>query len=112
MASASAPSPRAAAPPPRRLLGLSLLLLLLVLPAVANAHPVPTPSPAAKARREAGISAGLVSTLRETLDAIRGVAGIISAFPVGGILGGGDIRLSSAVADCLDLLDLSSDELS
>ena len=112
MASASAPSPRAAAPPPRRLLGLSLLLLLLVLPAVANAHPVPTPSPAAKARREAGISAGLVSTLRETLDAIRSVAGIISAFPVGGILGGGDLRLSSAVADCLDLLDLSSDELS
>jgi len=73
---------------------------------------VPTPSPAAKARREAGISAGLVSTLRETLDAIRSVAGIISAFPVGGILGGGDLRLSSAVADCLDLLDLSSDELS
>ncbi|KAG2579142.1 pectinesterase-like [Panicum virgatum] len=112
MASASAPSPRAAAAPPRRLLGLSLLLLLLVLPAVANAHPVTTPSPAAKARREPGISAGLVSTLRETLDAIRGVAGIISAFPVGGILGGGDLRLSSAVADCLDLLDLSSDELS
>ncbi|RLN04870.1 pectinesterase-like [Panicum miliaceum] len=92
-----------------RLLTISLLLLL-VLP-VTNAHPVTTPSPAAKAR-EAGISTGLVSTLRETLDAIRSVAGIISAFPIGGILGGGDLRLSSAVADCLDLLDLSSDELS
>ncbi|KAG2584246.1 pectinesterase-like [Panicum virgatum] len=111
---ASAASPRTAAPPPRRLLALSLLLPLLVLPAATNAHPVTTtPAPAAKAKaREAGVSAGLVSTLRETLDAIRSVAGIISAFPVGGILGGGDIRLSSAVADCLDLLDLSSDELS
>ncbi|RLM62321.1 pectinesterase-like [Panicum miliaceum] len=106
MASAS---PRAAAPPPPRLLAISLLLLL-VLP-VTNAHPVTTPSPAERAV-ETGISAGLLSTLRETLDAIRSVAGIISAFPIGGILGGGDLRLSSAVADCLDLLDLSSDELS
>jgi len=71
-----------------------------------------------KAREEGGsVSAGLISTLRETLDAIRGVASIISSFPIcgGGVLGGGgagDLRLASAVADCLDLLDLSSDELS
>ncbi|CAL5001815.1 unnamed protein product [Urochloa decumbens] len=101
----------------------ALLLMVFSLP-LANAHPVKTPSspapprqnapPAARAREAAGgISAGLVSTLRETLDAIRGVADIIEAFPIGGgILGGGDLRLSSAVADCLDLLDLSSDELS
>jgi pectinesterase len=61
----------------------------------------------------AGISPELGSTLRETLGAVRDVVSIISAFPVvGGILGGGDLRLSSAVADCLDLLDLSADELS
>ncbi|TKW10574.1 hypothetical protein SEVIR_6G174200v4 [Setaria viridis] len=100
------------------LLALSSLLLL-VLP-LANAHPM-TPSPAPRQREpappaakagETGISAGLVSTLRETLGAIRSVADIISSFPIGGIFGGGDLRLSSAVADCLDLLDLSSDELS
>nr|CAB3483123.1 unnamed protein product [Digitaria exilis] len=108
---------------PLRAAALLLLVLsspLLLLP-LTNAHPQ-TPSPAprqhappsAKARETTGISAGLVSTLRETLDAIRGVASIISSFPVGGGIlgGGGDLRLSSAVADCLDLLDLSSDELS
>ncbi|CAO2188422.1 unnamed protein product [Urochloa humidicola] len=99
----------------------ALLLLVLSLPH-ANAHPVKTPSPpaprqhppAARPRQAAGISAGLASTLRATLDAIRGVADIISSFPIGGGIlgGGGDLRLSSAVADCLDLLDLSSDELS
>ncbi|KAF8704472.1 hypothetical protein HU200_031425 [Digitaria exilis] len=109
---------------PLRAAALLLLVLsspLLLLP-LANAHPQkPSPAPrqhappAAKARETTGISAGLVSTLRETLDAIRGVASIISSFPIGGggiLGGGGDLRLSSAVADCLDLLDLSSDELS
>ncbi|GJN03663.1 hypothetical protein PR202_ga21134 [Eleusine coracana subsp. coracana] len=91
--------------PHRLLLVLSLSLLV-----VTNAHPA---TPAHQAGTTTGlISAGLLSTLRETLDAIRGVASIISSFPIGGILGGGDLRLSSAVADCLDLLDLSSDELS
>ncbi|KAJ1268683.1 hypothetical protein BS78_07G153500 [Paspalum vaginatum] len=105
-----------ASTPHRHLLVLSLLLLLLLArPLTSSAHPLTTPSPpAAKARGEtaAGVSAGLVSTLRETLGVIRDVASVISAFPVGGVLGGGDLRLSSAVADCLDLLDLSSDELS
>ncbi|WVZ92658.1 hypothetical protein U9M48_038704 [Paspalum notatum var. saurae] len=108
---------RATAPHKQRLLVLSLLLLLLVHPLTSSAHPPTTPPPAApKASGEtAGISAGLVSTLRETLGVIRDVASIISAFPIGGGVlggGGGDLRLSSAVADCLDLLDLSSDELS
>lgn len=117
---ASTSSPRAAAPPQLLLLVLCLLLAAAgassLLPPLNNAHPPrPTP-PAAKATGEGGVSAGLLSTLRETLDAIRDVASIISSFPIGGggILGGGggDLRLSSAVADCLDLLDLSSDELS
>lgn len=92
--------------PPQLLLVLSLLLLVLT-----NAHPA-TPSPTTTS---GVISPGLLSTLRETLDAIRDVASIISSFPIGGggiLGGGGDLRLSSAVADCLDLLDLSSDELS
>ncbi|KAK1607627.1 hypothetical protein QYE76_031300 [Lolium multiflorum] len=93
----------------RLLLVLSLSLLLLT-----SAHQL-TPSPAVPRSKHAtsGISPELVSTLRETLGAVRDVMSIISAFPVvGGILGGGDLRLSSAVADCLDLLDLSADELS
>jgi pectinesterase len=112
MASTST-SPRAAAP--QLLLVLSLLLSAASASSLLppnNAHqPRPSPAaPAAKAREEGGgVSAGLISTLRETLDAIRSVASIISSFPIGG---GGDLRLASAVADCLDLLDLSSDELS
>ncbi|XP_062191029.1 pectinesterase-like [Phragmites australis] len=95
-----------------------LLLVLSLLLLLTNAHPL-TPSPAHQpalappaSPGSKSISPGLVSTLRETLDAIKNVASIISSFPIGGILGGGDLRLSSAVADCLDLLDLSSDELS
>ncbi|XP_066331297.1 pectinesterase-like [Miscanthus floridulus] len=110
MASASAStSPRAAAPQ-------LLLVLSLLLAAAASASSLLPPNnahPAAKAREEGGgVSAGLISTLRETLDAIRGVTSIISSFPIGGGILGGDLRLTSAVADCLDLLDLSSDELS
>ena len=100
-----------------------LLLVLTLSLLLTNAHQL-TPSPApkasptpngprSKAATAAGISPVLVSTLRETLDAVKDVASIISSFPiVGGILGGGDLRLSSAIADCLDLLDLSTDELS
>uniref|UniRef100_A0A0D9X8H1 Pectinesterase n=1 Tax=Leersia perrieri TaxID=77586 RepID=A0A0D9X8H1_9ORYZ len=104
---------------PSSIAQLLLVVYLSVFLLLANAHPMsPTspprkdaPSPAA-AKGVTGISPALVSTLRETLDAIKNVASIISSFPIGGILGGGDLRLSSAVADCLDLLDLSSDELS
>ncbi|CAM0955100.1 unnamed protein product [Alopecurus aequalis] len=91
--------------PARLLLVLSLSLLL------TNAHQI-APSPPRKAKATAGISPELVSTLRETLDAVKDVVSVISAFPIGGILGGGDLRLTSAIADCLDLLDLSADELS
>ncbi|KAJ1700474.1 hypothetical protein LUZ63_000253 [Rhynchospora breviuscula] len=52
---------------------------------------------------------GFLSTLRSTLDEIQRVVSIVSSFS--GVLGGG-LRMSSAVSDCLDLLDLSSDELS
>ncbi|CAD6265313.1 unnamed protein product [Miscanthus lutarioriparius] len=90
-------SPRA--PAPQLLLVLSLLLAAAasassLLPPT-NAHPprrwpAPAPPPAVKAREEGGsVSVGLISTLRETLDPWR-----------------------AAVADCLDLLNLSSDELS
>ncbi|KAL5230210.1 hypothetical protein ABZP36_028986 [Zizania latifolia] len=82
-----------------------LLVLSLGVFLYANAHPLVPPSPA---KGVAGISSGLVSTLQETLGVMKNVASIISSFPVGG----GDLRLSSAIADCLDLLDLSSDELS
>jgi pectinesterase len=98
--------------PPRPTAGLLLVLSLSLL--ITSAHQL-TPPPAARPKqaRTAGIAPALVSTLRETLDAVRDVASIISAFPaVGGILGAGDLRLTSAVADCLDLLDLSADELS
>ncbi|XP_047073086.1 pectinesterase-like [Lolium rigidum] len=90
-----------------------LLLVLSLSVLLTSAHQLaPSPVPRSK-QATAGISPELVSTLRETLDAVRDVVSIISAFPVvGGILGGGDLRLSSAVADCLDLLDLSADELS
>uniref|UniRef100_A0ACD5Y746 Uncharacterized protein n=1 Tax=Avena sativa TaxID=4498 RepID=A0ACD5Y746_AVESA len=89
-----------------------LLLVLSLSLLLTSAHQL-TPSPVARSRHAtAGISPALVSTLRETLDAVKDVVSIISAFPVGGILGGGDLRLSSAIADCLDLLDLSADELS
>ncbi|XP_040382601.1 pectinesterase-like [Oryza brachyantha] len=96
-----------------------LLVLSLSVFLLSNAHPVApqsplrqSPAPPAAANGVTGISPALVSTLRETLGAIKNVASIISSFPIGGILGGGDLRLSSAIADCLDLLDLSSDELS
>jgi pectinesterase len=101
---ASAP-PSAKAPQSQLLLALSLSLLV-----VANAVLPVTPAPARPAARKAGVAAAispaLVSTLRETLDAIKDVMSVISLFPIG------DLRLSSAVEDCLDLLDLSSDELS
>ncbi|VAI50523.1 unnamed protein product [Triticum turgidum subsp. durum] len=93
---------------PRLLLALSLSLLL------TSAHQLTAPTPPAPSKATAaGISPELVSTLQEALGAIKDVASIVSSFPiVGGVLGGDDLRLSSAINDCLDLLDLSSDELS
>lgn len=52
----------------------------------------------------------LISTIRSTLDEIGSVLSVLSTFS--GPLLGGDLRVSSAVQDCVDLLSLSSDELS
>ena len=49
-----------------------------------------------------------VGSLTSTLDIIRDVISIISNF--GNVFG--DIRLTNAITDCLDLLDFSADELS
>ncbi|CAI9098421.1 OLC1v1035065C1 [Oldenlandia corymbosa var. corymbosa] len=48
-----------------------------------------------------------VGTLKSTLDTVKQVTSIFSKFT--SFLG--DFRLSNAISDCLDLLDLSSDEL-
>ncbi|XP_059634666.1 pectinesterase/pectinesterase inhibitor PPE8B-like [Cornus florida] len=49
-----------------------------------------------------------VSSLKSTIDTVQQVTSIVSQF-AGAF---GDFRLSNAISDCLDLLDLSSDELS
>lgn len=48
------------------------------------------------------------SAVKNTIDAVQGVASILSQFAPAI----GDFRLSNAISDCLDLLDFSSDELS
>ncbi|GLT61208.1 hypothetical protein SLA2020_339300 [Shorea laevis] len=48
-----------------------------------------------------------VNSVKDTIDAVQQVASIISPF----VNLFGDLRLSSAISDCLDLLELSSDEL-
>ncbi|XP_061361268.1 pectinesterase/pectinesterase inhibitor PPE8B-like [Gastrolobium bilobum] len=48
-----------------------------------------------------------VGSVRAVLDVLQDVTAILSEFGTGF----GDFRLSNAVSDCLDLLDLSSDEL-
>ncbi|XP_059432159.1 pectinesterase/pectinesterase inhibitor PPE8B-like isoform X1 [Corylus avellana] len=52
-------------------------------------------------------SSEFVDSVKNTIDAVEQVASIISPF----VNVFGDVRLSSAISDCLDLLDLSSDEL-
>lgn len=49
-----------------------------------------------------------VGSVRSTIDIIRQVISMVSEFA--GVLG--DFRLSNAVSDCLDLMDLSVDQLS
>ncbi|XP_020593171.1 LOW QUALITY PROTEIN: pectinesterase/pectinesterase inhibitor PPE8B-like [Phalaenopsis equestris] len=55
------------------------------------------------------MSSGFLSTLHSTINHIQQVSSIVSTFA--GTFDG-DLRLSSAISDCLDLLDFSSDELS
>ncbi|CAI9783418.1 unnamed protein product [Fraxinus pennsylvanica] len=50
-----------------------------------------------------------VSSVRSTIEAVEQVMSIVSKFS--GIFGD-DLRLSTAISDCLDLLDFSMDELS
>lgn len=52
-------------------------------------------------------ASSFMSSLKTTMDAIRQVTPVISQFAR--LLG--DFRLSNAVSDCLDLLDISADEL-
>lgn len=51
-----------------------------------------------------------MSNVRSTIDEVQNLISLLSPFV--STVGGGDLRLSSAVSDCLDLLDLSSDQLS
>ncbi|XP_065048178.1 pectinesterase/pectinesterase inhibitor PPE8B-like [Musa acuminata AAA Group] len=97
---------------------LLLLLLLLLTSAQGSSlnttawHPeCETPKAPRRVSSSASSfvpSADFVSTLQSTLEEIKKVMSLVSTFS--GVLGG-DLRLSSAVDDCLDLLDLSSDEL-
>ncbi|KAK2992576.1 hypothetical protein RJ640_009186, partial [Escallonia rubra] len=48
------------------------------------------------------------TSVKSTIDAVRQVTSIVSKFATAF----GDFRLSNAISDCLDLLDLSSDQLS
>ncbi|KAG1334414.1 putative pectinesterase-like [Cocos nucifera] len=81
---------------------VAFLLLLFVSPTLSLTNSTSLGSSFAP-------SNSFLSTLSSTLDEIQKLISIVSTFS--GILGG-DLRLSSAVSDCLDLLDLSSDELS
>ncbi|KAM0952451.1 putative pectinesterase [Dioscorea sansibarensis] len=55
-------------------------------------------------------SSEFISNLRSTIDEVQNLISLLS--PFASTVGGGDLRLSSAVSDCLDLLDLSTDQLS
>ncbi|VFQ92550.1 unnamed protein product [Cuscuta campestris] len=57
-----------------------------------------------------GSASDFMGSLKTTIDIVRQVTSVVSRF--GGFFGGGDLRLSHAVSDCLDLLELSADELS
>ncbi|KAI0507665.1 hypothetical protein KFK09_013792 [Dendrobium nobile] len=85
--------------------------LSLVPPPSSLSTPHPPP-PAIKSTPPSpanSISTGFLSILHSTLNQIQQVSTIVSTFS--GTFGG-DLRLSSAISDCLDLLDFSSDELS
>ncbi|KAG0480083.1 hypothetical protein HPP92_010680 [Vanilla planifolia] len=89
---------------------LSPVLSLNSASSFSSPHRPPPPSSRNAGVPSGGSSNGFLSILRTTLDEIQKVAGVVSTFSGGSF--GGDLRLSSAISDCLDLLDLSSDELS
>ncbi|KAJ3677082.1 hypothetical protein LUZ60_002806 [Juncus effusus] len=89
---------------------------LLVLLSVLMIAPTPSISTRSISQSESNTlassfnpSTSFLSTLRSTIDEIQKIVSTVSTFS--DVLGGG-LRMTSAVSDCLDLLDLSSDELS
>ncbi|KAJ0487877.1 putative pectinesterase [Helianthus annuus] len=76
------------------------LLLLVVLIILAAACPGST---------FASDDDQFVESVRSTIELVRQVISIVSRFS--DVLGGGDFRASNAIADCLDLLDFSADQL-
>lgn len=90
-----------------------LTIFFFLLPQILSLQSPPPPSKSTHSPPPAsssGLSTGILSVLESTLTQIQQVNAIVSHFP-GGIIGA-DLRLSSAISDCLDLLDFSSDELS
>ncbi|KAJ0881996.1 putative pectinesterase [Helianthus annuus] len=88
-------------PPPT----LSLLILILVLPSTptGTAADVYVDADCLKVP-----GSEFVDSVKSTIQTVRDVISVVSKFS-GSF--GGDFRLSNAIADCLDLLDLSADEL-
>lgn len=96
-----------------RCFGGTKLVLLLVLVSTLCYHPTPT-----FAAYSEGVyvdaeclkvpGSAFVGSVTSTIQTVREVISIVSKFS--GAFGG-DFRLSNAIADCLDLLDFSADEL-
>ncbi|KAJ0983748.1 hypothetical protein J5N97_002104 [Dioscorea zingiberensis] len=80
---------------------VSVLLLILLSPECVKSS-----SPAGNFTN----SSDFTSTLRSTIDQVQNLISLLA--PFSSTIGEGDLRLSSAVSDCVDLLDLSSDQLS
>ncbi|ONK66012.1 uncharacterized protein A4U43_C06F3270 [Asparagus officinalis] len=100
----------------------SLLLLLLPISPTASLTPSPTrlqpecatsfsktPSASFNNNNPPSLpfSSPFAATLHSTLSAIQTLVSTISSFSRSSAFSGGDLRLSSAISDCLDLLDLS-----
>lgn len=82
--------------------------MILVLGLIISASPQPVAAYDFSADLKVPASV-FVDSVKSTIQTVRDVIGIVSKFSGG--LGGGDFRLSNAVADCLDLLDFSADQL-
>ncbi|XP_027335925.1 pectinesterase/pectinesterase inhibitor PPE8B-like [Abrus precatorius] len=85
------------------LISLSLMMLLGACTTLAAAAPTQTVG-SELLKVSPSVFAGTVKTV---VDVLQDVSSILSEFASGF----GDFRLSNAISDCLDLLDLSSDEL-
>ncbi|KAJ0981007.1 hypothetical protein J5N97_009262 [Dioscorea zingiberensis] len=85
---------------------ISIGLILLLAPAFAS----PSLKPECDTSSSFTPSTAFTSTVKSTLNEINKLITVLS--PFASTFGGGNLRLTSAVSDCLDLLDLSSDQLS